>query len=119
MSQLADISPMPPPENPHSQSPGPAAPPADSKPKRKSPLVVGTILVLGVLVGAIIFALMARMGREAALKRATLEGATVVFNVVHPSAVLSAGEISLPGSAQAFMDTAIYARTNGYLKSWK
>ncbi|MDR3406538.1 MAG: efflux RND transporter periplasmic adaptor subunit [Chthoniobacter sp.] len=110
---------MPPPENPHSKPTGAAAPLADSTPTKKSPLVVGTILVLGILVCAIAFALVARMGREAALKRATLEGATVVFNVVHPSAVLSAGEISLPGSAQAFMDTAIYARTNGYLKSWK
>jgi len=53
------------------------------------------------------------------LRRATTEGAVVTFNVVASSAVLTSGEISLPGSAQAFMDTAIYARTNGYLKSWK
>jgi RND family efflux transporter MFP subunit len=68
---------------------------------------------------AIAVALFLRVRSEAALKRTTLEDAVVTFNVVHPSAVLSGGEISLPGSAQAFVDTAIYARTNGYLKSWK
>ncbi|MEI9895738.1 MAG: hypothetical protein WDN28_18105 [Chthoniobacter sp.] len=109
---------MPPPESPHSQPTGPAPLPA-SAPKSKSPFVAGTLLVAGVLVVAIAFSLLSRLHSEAALKRVTQEGAAVTFNVVHPSPVLTSGEISLPGSAQAFMDTAIYARTNGYLKSWK
>ncbi|MEP6670085.1 MAG: efflux RND transporter periplasmic adaptor subunit [Chthoniobacter sp.] len=119
MSQLADISPMPPSENPHSKPTGPTAPLIDSTAKRKSPLVVGAIAVAGVLAGAIALSLLSRWRSDAELRRATTEGSVVTFNIVHPSATLSSGEISLPGSAQAFTDTAIYARTNGYLKSWK
>jgi RND family efflux transporter MFP subunit len=107
MSQLTDISPMPFREKPH------------SPPRRgKSPLVVGTLMVLGILAAGIALAIFSHMRADSALQRATLETSISNFDVVHPSAVLSTGEISLPGSAQAYMDTAIYARTNGYLKSW-
>jgi len=106
---------MPPRENPH--SPNPDLPPRNNG--SRSPIVVAVFIVLAVLVVAIVFAILSRLHDESALKKATLEDAAPIFNVVHPSPVLSAGEITLPGSAQAFMDTAIYARTNGYLKSWK
>jgi RND family efflux transporter MFP subunit len=39
-------------------------------------------------------------------------------NVVLPSSGATSQEIVLPGNTQAFNDTAIYARTNGYLKHW-
>ena len=29
-----------------------------------------------------------------------------------------AGDLALPGNVQAFTDTPIYSRTNGYLKKW-
>jgi RND family efflux transporter MFP subunit len=38
--------------------------------------------------------------------------------VTHPQKGAKADEIALPGNTQAFSDTAIYARTSGYLKSW-
>jgi RND family efflux transporter MFP subunit len=39
-------------------------------------------------------------------------------DVVHPTVDGTGNEIVLPGSAQAFVDTPIYARTSGYLKAW-
>lgn len=80
--------------------------------------MIAALIALAVLVVAIALSLFSRTKAETTLKRATLEDAALTFNVVHPSAVVSAGEITLPGSAQAFMDTAIYARTSGYLKNW-
>ena len=35
-----------------------------------------------------------------------------------PSSGSKAQEVVLPGNTQAFIDTPIYARTNGYLKQW-
>jgi RND family efflux transporter MFP subunit len=87
--------------------------------RSNSGLFVVVVIVLGLLGVGITAALLSRMKSEATLKRTTMEEAVVNFNVMHPSAIVSSGEISLPGSAQAYMDTAIYARTNGYLKSFK
>jgi RND family efflux transporter MFP subunit len=39
-------------------------------------------------------------------------------NVVQPSFGAQSREIALPGTTQAFIDTPIFARTNGYLKRW-
>jgi RND family efflux transporter MFP subunit len=41
-----------------------------------------------------------------------------VVEVVHPNLGADGQEIALPGNAQAFNDTPIYARTRGYVKHW-
>ncbi|MFZ0737601.1 MAG: efflux RND transporter periplasmic adaptor subunit [Candidatus Acidiferrales bacterium] len=38
--------------------------------------------------------------------------------VVHATPSDGAGDIVLPGNVQAYLETPIYARTNGYLKKW-
>jgi RND family efflux transporter MFP subunit len=38
--------------------------------------------------------------------------------VIHPKKGAMAEEVVLPGNAQAYVATPIYARTNGYLKTW-
>ena len=40
------------------------------------------------------------------------------LNVIHPSAGPSENEIVLPGNLAAYNEAPIFARTNGYLKSW-
>lgn len=59
-----------------------------------------------------------RGAAEVKLARATEEAALPTVNVVHPEAGAPNEEIVLPGSIQAFTDTPIYARTNGYLRRW-
>jgi RND family efflux transporter MFP subunit len=49
---------------------------------------------------------------------ATERAAIATVNVVHPQPAANSQEIVLPGSTQAFSDTPIYARTDGYLKRW-
>ena len=38
--------------------------------------------------------------------------------MTHPYAAQLSPELSLPGNAQAYVETPIYSRTDGYLKSW-
>jgi RND family efflux transporter MFP subunit len=97
--------------------PNPPAPVVASE-RSSSGLIIAVIIVLALLGVGIAFSLLSRVKSEADLKRTTLDEAVVDFNVMHPSAIISSGEISLPGSAQAYMDTAIYARTSGYLKGF-
>jgi RND family efflux transporter MFP subunit len=60
----------------------------------------------------------ARVEAEANLKLATEQNAMLTVSVVYPRANDAAQEIVLPRTTQAFTDTAIYARTSGYVKQW-
>ena len=60
----------------------------------------------------------ARATADATLKRATVEAAIPVVNVVSPTPGAPSLEIRLPGTTQAFTDAPIFARTSGYLKRW-
>jgi RND family efflux transporter MFP subunit len=48
----------------------------------------------------------------------TERAAISTVNVIEPKSGASLEEIVLPGNTQAFSDTPIFARTNGYLKRW-
>jgi RND family efflux transporter MFP subunit len=74
---------------------------------------VGIILVLVIAVGII-----SRKKAEADLKQATVTAAIAKVNVVYPKMDAPTDEIILPGNTQAFTDAPIFARTNGYVKSW-
>ena len=74
-----------------------------------SPLIVAGVVVFGVT---------ARRGAEHALEKETAVAAIPSVNVVYPAPSTLSSEIALPGNTQAFTDTPIYSRTNGYLKNW-
>jgi RND family efflux transporter MFP subunit len=59
-----------------------------------------------------------RVHAATALKEQTLDMAVQEVNIVHPRRGAMAEEVVLPGNAQAYVATPIYARTNGYLKTW-
>ncbi len=72
-----------------------------------------------VLIGVIVYrGIGSRVSAEAALTVETDAAAIPSVTVVHPTLGSPSQEIVLPGNAQAFTDTPIYARTNGYLKAW-
>jgi RND family efflux transporter MFP subunit len=52
------------------------------------------------------------------LGAATERAAIATVNVVEPKPGGALEEIVLPGTTQAYIDTPIFARTNGYLKKW-
>ncbi len=76
------------------------------------------ILFAAALLLAIGYGLHLRSSHERQLTRATTEAAMLSVNVVQPSVSAAAQDLVLPGNVQAFIDTPIYSRTNGYLKKW-
>jgi RND family efflux transporter MFP subunit len=79
--------------------------------------VVGILFAVAVLL-AIGYGLHIRAANEKKLIQATDKAAVLTVNVVHPSLGSAAQDLSLPGNVQAFTETPIYSRTNGYLRKW-
>ena len=78
--------------------------------------MTATVVAVG---GAIFARFIDRVDAEEKLARTTSEAAVPSVAVIHPQAGAPNQEIVLPGYAQAFTDTPVYARTNGYLKAWR
>jgi RND family efflux transporter MFP subunit len=67
---------------------------------------------------AIIYVLHLHSASEKELTTTTEDAAILSVNVIHPTAGSQSGDLALPGNTEAFTDTPIYSRTNGYLKMW-
>jgi multidrug efflux system membrane fusion protein len=85
-------------------------------PARKSGLVA--IIVLAILMVAGAFALVRRITERGALAKETERLAIPTVSVSKPSAEPAADQLVLPAQLQAYVESAIYARTNGYLLRW-
>ena len=94
--------------------------PAFQPPKKGLPGFVWLVILLLVVViaGVIVAGIRSRAAAESKLAETAKESAIPVINVVHPVVGRLAPELSLPGSTQAYVDTPIYSRTDGYLKAW-
>ena len=79
---------------------------------------IGMAVVAVIVAAVVIFGIMIRRGAERTLEKETTASAIPSVNVVYPTPSTLSSEIALPGNTQAYMDTPIYSRTNGYLKSW-
>lgn len=91
----------------------PDIPPA---PPRKALMIVGVILLVLLVAGAL--TLISRESHERALAKETERESIPTVAVVHPVAESPDVELILPGTLQAFEESPIYARTNGYLVRW-
>jgi RND family efflux transporter MFP subunit len=60
----------------------------------------------------------ARVEAESNLQHATEQAAIEDVRVVRPKAAAPIDEVVLPGATQPFVNSPIYARTNGYLVKW-
>ncbi len=60
----------------------------------------------------------ARQRVRAETVSASADSGEIPVSVVHPRRSDAATDVNLPGNVQAFVETPIYARTNGYLKKW-
>ena len=91
--------------------------PAPTRPARGRTGAVGIILVL--CVGFAVFeGIHSRVEAKAELRQVALKSAIPSVTVIYPKGGAGAEEIELPGNTEAFTDTPIYARTNGYVKHW-
>jgi RND family efflux transporter MFP subunit len=75
-------------------------------------------IVAVALLVAIAYRLHVRSASSKRLATATEAAAILSVHIVHPTAGSQAGDLALPGNTEAFTDTPIYSRTNGYLKKW-
>src|SRR5579863_9203327 len=76
-------------------------------------VVVATLLIIG---AAISFVL--RLGERRALAKETDALATPSVAVIRPKPEAPQQDLVLPSTLQAFTESPIYARTNGYLAKW-
>jgi RND family efflux transporter MFP subunit len=94
--------------------------PAQPAPPVESPggvRMVGIVIAAALLI-AIAYGLHSRSASEKKLVSTTDDAAILSLDVVHPTTGSQAGDLALPGNVEAFTDTPIYSRTNGYLKEW-
>jgi RND family efflux transporter MFP subunit len=103
------------------QRPGPAIAGAPQRtdqtpPARKSGLLA--LIVLTVLMVAGAFALVRRVTERGALAKETERLAIPTVGVIKPAAEPASDELVLPAQLQAYVESAIYSRTNGYLLRW-
>src|SRR5215472_10603895 len=94
-------------------TPPPMLPPA---PPWKASLLIGLVILL-LVIGGLITMLM-RMRDSRVLADETERNSIPTVAVVHPIAEKPDEELVLPGSLQAYEQSPIYARTNGYLLRW-
>ncbi len=93
--------------------PVPKVPPA--KP-RTAMLIGATVLIVLLLAGGL--TLFKRAQDEQVLAKETETNSVPAVAVIHPTAEKPDQELVLPGTLQAYEESPIFARTNGYLVRW-
>src|ERR1700683_1958701 len=91
--------------------------PAETPEKKSRLFVFLLVCVLALLIlGA--FTLLQRRTQYRALANETEKMAVPTVSVVHPTTEPGQEDLVLPSTTQAYVESPIYARTNGYLKKW-
>lgn len=103
----------PPPEATH-QAPLSREP--QHRPARRTGLLVGIVVLVLVIAGAI--TIVGKFGEKKALAAETERLAVPSVSVIHPKQEQSQEELMLPATVQAYKESPIFARTNGYLLHW-
>jgi RND family efflux transporter MFP subunit len=81
-------------------------------------VILGVVIAL-IIAGAVLFrGITARVRASEDVKGDTHDLAVPAVSLAQPKLGAPQEEIVLPGNIQAFIDAPIYARTNGYLKTW-
>ena len=94
-------------------TPPPELPPA---PPHKAIIIVVLVILVLALSGGL--SVLSRMRDAQALAKETDIDSVATVAVVHPVAEKPDEELVLPASLQAYEESPIYARTNGYLLRW-
>ena len=83
----------------------------------RGPMIGLAVVVLALLL-AIIFGIAKRSSDESKLAATTHADAIPSVFVTHATNGADSQEIRLPANTNAYIDTPIYSRTNGYLEKW-
>ena len=85
-------------------------------PASRAKLLVGAALLVLITAGAVTF--LNRKSEADALAKETEAVAVPTVAIVQPASESGNDELVLPGNLQAFIESPIFARTNGYLLRW-
>src|ERR1039458_1563196 len=91
----------------------PDLPPA---PTGRAKILVGAVLLVLLTAGAVTF--LTKKGETDALAKETDAAAIPTVAVVQPATEPGDDQLELPGNLQAFIESPVFARTNGYLLRW-
>jgi RND family efflux transporter MFP subunit len=106
-------------ENKPSETPVAASETSSAPPKSYSRWLLSGLTIAIITLAILIYTgIRERANAETSLGTNTERAAIPTVNVVVPATGAAAQEIVLPGNTQAFNETPIYARTNGYLRRW-
>jgi RND family efflux transporter MFP subunit len=86
-------------------------------PRKRRGYLVAAILAVVFLVAAVV-GLASRFSERRALAKETETLAITTVGVIHPRVEPPLQELVLPSTLQAYIESPIYARTNGYLLKW-
>jgi len=89
-----------------------------SPPKAGKSLFIVFFSVVVLLLIAGVMLLLLRRGEYKTLANTTDALAVPTVAIIHPIAEPGDENLVLPGTMQAYVESPIYARTNGYLKTW-
>jgi membrane fusion protein, multidrug efflux system len=103
---------------PHHRTPPQVTPPPQlpAASPRKAIIIIGLVLIVLAVSGAA--SVLSRILASRALAKETEVDSVVSVVVVHPTRENPDEELILPASLQAYEESPIYARTNGYLLKW-
>jgi RND family efflux transporter MFP subunit len=79
-------------------------------------LLVGVVVLILLVAGAI--TIVSKLGEKKALAAETERLAIPSVSVIHPKQEQTQEELLLPATVQAYKESPIFARTNGYLLHW-
>ncbi len=111
MTQIVEQTP------PDATAQSPSAPGAQT-PRRTSHRTLAAVLVLLVLVVAGGFSVARRFSDHQALIKETENLAVPTVSVIKAAVEPAQDELTLPAQLQAYVESSIYSRTNGYLLRW-
>lgn len=83
-------------------------------PSQKISALVAAVIVMVVVAAGVL----SRRSASTVLAEVTARAAVPLVNVVSAVPGLGTADLVLPGTTESFIETPIYARTNGYLKKW-
>src|SRR5436305_11775346 len=90
-----------------------------SQPNRPAPKSARlALIVLAILLLAGGFSIARRLTERGALAKETEKLAVPTVGVTRPSTEPASDQLALPAQLQAYVESAIFARTNGYLLRW-
>jgi RND family efflux transporter MFP subunit len=87
-------------------------------PQRSGKRLLWFLLIPAVLVASASIANKARQNTSQQLTTTTKALEVQTVNVIHPQKGQSSSDLTLPGMIQAFSQSPVYARVNGYVRTW-